>query len=153
MPQTSTDWAFWAFSTILVGFLLNVAAGLAANPISKALARSQSRRSVPVRPSQERIVSGELFPDAQEAPGSSRFVQVSLQPSVPSTDPPHESLQEPLPSALSIAIDDFLTEVTPRTADRGQEEVENDGYSERDRDDRDWKRRRQSTLSLIDQEY
>ena len=57
MPQTSTDWVFWAFSTILISFLLNVAAGLAANPISEALARRRNKKTVPMLSSRETSLS------------------------------------------------------------------------------------------------
>ena len=49
MPQTSTDWAFWVFTTILLGFMLNVAAGLATDPICEILARRRRRTPMTAR--------------------------------------------------------------------------------------------------------
>ena len=111
MPQTSADWAFWAFSTILVGFLLNVVAGLAANPIAKTLASRRSKKTVAVTRSQELFSPLELpshepkiFPDRDP----NHFGVASFASSSVADDSFLEPVQEDSPSHLSKDIDALI---------------------------------------------
>ena len=76
MPQTSTDWAFWGFTTLFLGFILNLAAGVVADPISEIFARWRSRKPITTR-SKEANLDSSRPPDVPD--GLSKEIDIFLQ--------------------------------------------------------------------------
>lgn len=114
MPQNSSDWVFWAFSTILIGFLLNVAAGLAANPIALALARrKRSARDIALR-SQEVASSPDKSsyePSTYSPSNLSRSITIPFSLLASVDGPSLEPFQERSLSSFSKEIDDFCAKM------------------------------------------
>lgn len=52
MPQTSSEWAFWGFTTLVLGFFISLAAGLMAESITTSHFRRRQKKQNPQKLSQ-----------------------------------------------------------------------------------------------------